>query len=755
MICHVCEKEFSKTANLNRHLREVHDDLTTIKKPNDNFKCVICNECCVDYKHFANHVYENHEIEIEKQRMEFQNAQEFYNWKNSIEDNENSFFSKQRTTQPPNKPLTVYFSCNRSGLYKSKVIKRKRKLKAQGTAKIFGYCPAGMKAVFKHDGPVFVEYTSTHVGHNTDLAHLKLRIEQRLIIAEKIAKKIPFDKILDEIRSSTKENAVKREHLITKRDLYNIEREFSLDKYYHYPHDALSIDEWVQKETNSENNCILVYKPKDVVAEENPEFKAEDFMLGIMTNAQADIFNKFASDFICVDFTRGGEESELEMTTLMVLDDMRQGFPCAFFISNRTDEESIEMFFRAVKIQAGMISSNIFMSDMSDVFYNAWESVMGTPNIRLFCSWHVDRAWREDLTVIKDSEEQKHTYKQLRALLEEPDKDVFLEIFSTFTREFIANEITKEFGEHFWTYYGNCYQSWANSFRADLGVDTDMHLETMHRTIEQLFMKGRTLERLDKTVHDIMQMIKSKLFDRLIGREKGKIASKLKDMQISHTKSLKMKSEMVLTKAQGCWEVISTSKKPGEGYIIQQVNDNCDCSLICEDCQVCIHKYSCTCVDSAIKWNMCKHIHLVCRFVNFDQHYGDPSYSLQIKEEEEDCEIGVLTDFDEREKTILQEVGSYVESGSVDEQILLLIAKFESILDTVSTKEEVQVVNDTIDRLVPKLSAMKKYTIYNAITTAEDNEPSNNIIKHGVFVSRQMNKESKIIDNDSIEDDYD
>lgn len=39
------------------------------------------------------------------------------------------------------------------------------------------------------------------------------------------------------------------------------------------------------------------------------------------------------------------------------------------------------------------------------------------------------------------------------------------------------------------------------------------------------------------------------------------------------------------------------------------------CKLICNDCEACLHKYSCEYLDNAIQFNMCKHIHEVCQFV--------------------------------------------------------------------------------------------------------------------------------------------
>ena len=43
---------------------------------------------------------------------------------------------------------------------------------------------------------------------------------------------------------------------------------------------------------------------------------------------------------------------------------------------------------------------------------------------------------------------------------------------------------------------------------------------------------------------------------------------------------------------------------------------NRTCPLLCRDCQVCVHGFSCSCVDSALRNTICKHIHLVVQTYN-------------------------------------------------------------------------------------------------------------------------------------------
>lgn len=50
-------------------------------------------------------------------------------------------------------------------------------------------------------------------------------------------------------------------------------------------------------------------------------------------------------------------------------------------------------------------------------------------------------------------------------------------------------------------------------------------------------------------------------------------------------------------------------------YKVQQNIITCYCKMTCSHCDACIHKFHCECFDNTIKWNMCKHVHAVCKFI--------------------------------------------------------------------------------------------------------------------------------------------
>jgi hypothetical protein len=136
----------------------------------------------------------------------------------------------------------------------------------------------------------------------------------------------------------------------------------------------------------------------------------------------------------------------------MTLDDMHQGFPCAF--KNRTDIIVLKIFFETIKSKVGVLSPKVFMSDMAECFFNSWVQVMSEPENRLFCTWHVIRAWKHNVqNKICCKEKQTEVYQQLITVLEETDLNTFNNLLIKFVARIQNDPATKVFAEYFSQYY--------------------------------------------------------------------------------------------------------------------------------------------------------------------------------------------------------------------------------------------------------------------------------------------------------------
>lgn len=200
----------------------------------------------------------------------------------------------------------------------------------------------------------------------------------------------------------------------------------------------------------------------------------------------------------------------------------------------------------------------------------------------------------------------------LRTLLQERDENALIQMCNNFVDILTSDSDTNEFGKYFQEHYLKYLHSWAYCYRVNCGINTNMHLEQMHRTLKHIYLKGRVVKRLDKAINILMKFIRDKLFDRLIVMNKGKICSKIHALRSRHKSSKTLDLKLVVKTETG-FEVPSASKN--EIYLIQERQPSCTCKLICTECQICLHYYSCTCIDSCIRWNMCKHIHLIQRFL--------------------------------------------------------------------------------------------------------------------------------------------
>lgn len=197
-------------------------------------------------------------------------------------------------------------------------------------------------------------------------------------------------------------------------------------------------------------------------------------------------------------------------------------------------------------------------------------------------------------------------------LLQERDLATFTNLMQKFLEFCQGSPESVEFFNYFQQHYVNKSERWAYCYRLFSGLNTNMHIERMHRTIKHLYLNGKYVKRLDKAISAILKFVRDKIFERLIVVHKGKVCTKISDLRQRHKTSEMLDISKVVAIDVG-WMVPSVSNN--EIYIVEEMQSQCTCKLKCDECGVCIHRYTCTCLDCSIKWNMCKHVHLVCKFL--------------------------------------------------------------------------------------------------------------------------------------------
>lgn len=218
--CSFCRRQFNHINNLRFHERKFHSSSVPTKK--STHQCPLCS-LDVTKKTFSEHFQDVHNIQIETENLEFRSVEEFTRWKESMENESKSKFVKERGSCKNKYFNEHYYVCHRSGYYVSEG-KGIRRLKMTGSNKIDGICPAGFKVYETLNGKCSVSFRKTHVGHKNEVAHLNLSTSDLKFVASKIINKKPYNLILNEVRNNIPDDGLKRLNLLTKKDLYNIER---------------------------------------------------------------------------------------------------------------------------------------------------------------------------------------------------------------------------------------------------------------------------------------------------------------------------------------------------------------------------------------------------------------------------------------------------------------------------------------------------------------------------------------------------
>jgi len=121
------------------------------------------------------------------------------------------------------------------------------------------------------------------------------------------------------------------------------------------------------------------------------------------------------------------------------------------------------------------------------------------------------------------------------------------EVFHTKLQQFVCglsdDEKTRDCASYFEREYARRSELWwAFSYKMGLRVHHNMHLEA-HRVLKRVHMQGRKVRRMDKSIHALMQFMRSKMADRLLTIHKDKWTKHLGDIRSWHQTSLNLSAD--------------------------------------------------------------------------------------------------------------------------------------------------------------------------------------------------------------------
>ncbi len=171
------------------------------------------------------------------------------------------------------------------------------------------------------------------------------------------------------------------------------------------------------------------------------------------------------------------------------------------------------------------------------------------------------------------------------------------------------------------TFYNYCAvycasrpKQWVLCYRRQSCINTNMYAEAFHRVLKHIYLKGTVNRRMDSCIVALPKYARDKAFEKVVKLEKGKSTARIRTIMKRHLTSKKLLLEHVKKADDGSW-IVQSSTNPDRTYTVTTEAEACpsNCSLMCYNCGVCIHMYSCTCTDALVRGTICKHIHLAIR----------------------------------------------------------------------------------------------------------------------------------------------
>lgn len=199
------------------------------------------------------------------------------------------------------------------------------------------FCPAGMTInISKTIGQVKVNYISSH-NHCANLEGTKYQLMPSSIrneVKAKLRLGVPVNDVYQDMRASlTSRNKRKRSHdcitrahLIPKSNITDMKRHMSYNRRLH-PDDSTSVHLLISKLKEENYNPILVYKPQGQEVLMGPstyndfDLRNNQFVVGIQTKEQRDMFIKGAEKIVCIDSTHGTNRYAFPLTNIVVPDE--------------------------------------------------------------------------------------------------------------------------------------------------------------------------------------------------------------------------------------------------------------------------------------------------------------------------------------------------------------------------------------------------------------------------------------------------
>ena len=119
--------------------------------------------------------------------------------------------------------------------------------------------------------------------------------------------------------------AVSRKHLITKRDIRNVEVKVRDRLIIRHQDDAKSVQLLVAELQQEQYDPIMAFKVQGSKNDYYPNLSEDTFLLAVQTEFQRELLRLYGGSVVCIDSTHGTNAYRFKLITCIVRDHFGQG----------------------------------------------------------------------------------------------------------------------------------------------------------------------------------------------------------------------------------------------------------------------------------------------------------------------------------------------------------------------------------------------------------------------------------------------
>lgn len=488
-----------------------------------------------------------------------------------------------------------------------------------------------------HNGSVSINYFKTHYGHEINLEHVKLSKQDRGAVASKLLLGLPVSSVLHSVKKSNGSN-LKRINFLARKDIQNIRKSFNIDLKDGKPviSSKINVNQFVIECSMYEDNPVLYSN-----IQEFP--KTEDICLILMTKYQSEMLKEIGNNNIIVISSTSLNNCDFELITLFVIGKSWESFPAACMFTDKVHRRSYDLFFNKIKERIGIVAPNILITNCDEMYYEAWKSVMGEVPYSYYNPIQIEVDWKLNLNRIVCNEtdvtriKRTWVYDSLKILQTNCDENEFVENLEDTMKVISSDADFKNFLEYFLEGYSDA-KKWAECYRNTANVP-HKQLEVVGDMLTQ-YLNEDTETRFDVIFHSLIRFIRDETVNSILKTKTNRVFFKTEN-DARHVLIMENRLNGSIIN-ENIWNV--TEEETGLSHIVQKYLHKKCCNLICTTCGICLHCFSCSCVDFFIGNAMCVHIHYI--WVNFCQ-----SIAQQMSDEISTCDEEIIIEIAEERQT--------------------------------------------------------------------------------------------------------